>query len=158
MLKLHIPLSPLSPPPSFPHSLPLSHTHTHTFLKRAYELLFDLKEEAWGEGGGEELRREGGQEEAEYDRDELDARLVSYTLALKHQTFAPHPEDYDLSKVARYQEFLGHVRSSAVCQVMSSNVKQISLCVSCTRCSCHLSLSIYDSWSLGVDSNCHKRS
>lgn len=110
-------LSSLSPP-SFPHSLPLSPTHTHTFLKRAYELLFDLKEEAWGEGGGEELRREGGEEEAEYDTSELDARLVSYAHALKHQTFAPHPEDYDFSKVARYQEFLGHVRSSAVCQVM----------------------------------------
>jgi len=82
-------------------------------------LLFDLKEEVWGEGGGEELRRGGEEEEAEYDIDELDARLLSYAHALKHQTFAPHPEDYDLSKVARYQEFLGHVRSSAVCQVMS---------------------------------------
>ncbi len=83
-------------------------------------MLFDLKEEVWGEGGGEELRREGEEQEAEYDIDELDARLVSYAHALKHQSFAPHPEDYDLSKVARYQEFLGHVCSSAVCQVMSN--------------------------------------
>ena len=66
------------------------------------------------------MRREGEEQEAEYDIDELDARLVSYAHALKHQSFAPHPDDYDLSKVARYQEFLGHVRSSSVCQAMSN--------------------------------------
>ncbi len=70
-------------------------------------MFFGLKEEPLGAGGGQELRREGEEEEGQYSKYEIDARLVSYAHAVKHLSFASQPDDYDLSKVARYQEFLG---------------------------------------------------